>query len=255
MRALPLILPLLIGAAAPLAAQSFDTDVPSAVTVEGSATALTDYRFRGLSQSDGDPAAQGSVTVRHDSGLAGGVFVSSQQGRNPADPLFEQGDARIELFAGLTRPLASGLTGEAGATLYLFPDRLAGRNTDFYEPYAAVSYDLGPAQVRVSAAYAPSGQSSLGRRDSLYASGALRVGVPTTPLTVTAHLGRTTGSLAREVPLSGGDRLDWSLGLEGVRGPLVAGLRYVDTDVTSRFRLADRLGADATVVASVGVRF
>lgn len=251
--ALVLVAPLLV--AVPAASQDFDTDVPSAVVVEASATVLTDFRFRGVSQSDREPAAQASVTVRHESGLAVGAFVSSQQGRDIGDPLFGTGDVRAELFASYAAPLSSGLRGEVGATAYLFPDRLAGRNTNFVEPYAALSYDLGPAEARVAAAYAPAGQSALGRDDSLYLSADLTVGVPTTPFTVAAHLGHTDGSLARRGGLADGDRLDWSVGVEGVQGPLVGGVRYVDTDVTGRGRLADRLGADATVVLFVGVRF
>lgn len=239
--------------ATPAAAQDFDTGVPSAVTVEGSATARTDYRFRGVSQSDEEPAAQASVAVRHESGLAAGAFLSTQQGRDRNDPLFGTGDVRAELFASYSRPLTSGLRGEMGATAYLFPDRLAGRDSNFVEPYAALSYDLGPAQARVTAAWAPAGQDALGRDDSFYLSGDLVVGVPTTPFTVTAHLGRTEGSLARRGGFLDDDRVDWSVGVEGVRGPFVGGLRYVDTD--ARGVVADRLGADATVLLFAGVRF
>ena len=239
--------------AAPAVAQDYDTGVPSAVTVEGSAILVTDYRFRGVSQSDEEPAAQASVTVRHESGLSATAFLSTQQGRDPADPLFGTGDLRAELTAAYARPLSSGLRGEVGVTAYLFPDRLAGRDTNFVEPYVAASYDLGPAQARVAAAYAPAGQSALARDDGLYLSGDLTVGVPTTPFTVTAHLGHATGSLARRIGTADGHRLDWSLGVEGVRGPFVGGVRYVDTD--ERGGLADRLGADSTLVLFVGVRF
>lgn len=239
--------------AAPAAAQDFDTGVPSAVTVEGSATVVTDYRFRGVSQSDEEPAAQASVTVRHESGVAAGAFVSTQQGRDRSDPLFGAGDVRVELFASYASALSSGLRGEVGATAYLFPDRLAGRDTNVVEPYAALSYDLGPAQARVAAAYAPAGQDALARDDSLYLSGDLTVGVPTTSFTVVAHLGHTSGALTRANGASDGDRLDWSLGVEGVQGPFTGGVRYVDTDVPGP--AADRLGADATVVLFASVRF
>ena len=249
--ALPLVAAALL--AAPAGAQEYDTGVPSAVTVEGSATAVTDHRFRGVSQSDGEPAVQAGVAVRHESGLAAGAFVSTQQGRDRSDPLFGAGDLRVELFAAYNWPLSSGLGAELGATAYVFPDRSRGRNTNYVEPYAALSYELGPAQARVAAAYAPAGQDALGRDDSLYLSGELTVGVPTTPFTVVAHLGRTGGSLARRGGFADGDRLDWSLAVEGVQGPLVGGVRYVDTD--ARGAAADRLGADATAVLFAGVRF
>ena len=241
---------------APAAAQDYDTGVPSAVTVSGQVAGVTDYRFRGLSQTDGDPAAQATVTVRHESGLSAGVFVSNVAGRDPGDALTGAGGVEVDLFAAFARRLASGLTGEVGATYYLYPDNLAGRNTDYVEPYAALAYDLGPAQARLSAAYAPSGQSALRGRDRLYVAGDLRVGVPTTPVTLTGHVGRSTGApgLVRTL---GRDRdyVDWSAGLEATQGPVVIGLRYVDTDISDRAGLASRAGADATVVVSVSLRF
>lgn len=248
--------PGLLGLVMPAAAQDFDTDVPSAVTVDGSANVTTDFRFRGLSQSDEHVALQGSAALRHESGLSAGLFLSSQQGRDPADPSFGQGDLRAEFFVSYRRPLASGLIGEVGITAYAFPDRVRGFATDYAEPYAALAYDLGPARARLGLAYAPGGQAALGGADSVYASGDLTVGVPTTPLTLIGHAGRTAGSLGAVTAVGvAQDYWDWSVGVEAVRGPFVASLRYVDTDVTDRAKLADRIGADATVVATFGVRF
>ena len=40
-----------------------------------------------------------------------------------------------------------------------------------------------------------------------------------------------------------------------MRGPFVLGAKYIDTDITNRAGFANRIGADATVVAYVGVSF
>ncbi|HUD29971.1 MAG TPA: TorF family putative porin, partial [Novosphingobium sp.] len=53
--------------AAPAFAQ--DAEAPSEITVTGSAAVTTDYRFRGVSQSGGDFAIQGGITVSHASGF------------------------------------------------------------------------------------------------------------------------------------------------------------------------------------------
>ena len=249
--ALALALALLF-ATAPAAAQDYDTGVPSAVEVSASATAVTDYRFRGLSRTGEDPAVQGRVAVRHESGLSASLFASTLAGSDGGGSVAGARDVELQLGAAYARRVASGLTAEAGATYYLYPGNRRGRATDFVEPYAALSYDLGPLRARASAAYAPSAQAALGDRDNLYLAGDLTAGVPTTPVTLTAHLGRANGGIGRVAGV-GGDYWDWSVGAEAVAGPFVIGARYVDTDV--RPRLAEPAGADATALAFVGVRF
>src|SRR5215470_11326006 len=44
--------------------------------ISASVAAVSDYRFRGISQSDRKPALQGSVAYDHPSGLFAGLFVS-----------------------------------------------------------------------------------------------------------------------------------------------------------------------------------
>lgn len=57
-----------------------DTAPPSAITVSGSATIVSDYRFRGVSQSDKDLAVQAGITVTHESGLYVGAWGSNLAG-------------------------------------------------------------------------------------------------------------------------------------------------------------------------------
>lgn len=45
--------------------------------VSGSVSLVSDYRFRGVSLSDGDPAVQAAVAYDHDSGLYLGLFAST----------------------------------------------------------------------------------------------------------------------------------------------------------------------------------
>ena len=51
-----------------------ETDPPAAVTVTGNVALVSDYRFRGISLSGGDPALQGSINLNHESGLYAGIF-------------------------------------------------------------------------------------------------------------------------------------------------------------------------------------
>ena len=53
--------------ALPAAAQ--EEEPPKPVTVSGSVALVSDYRFRGVSQTDKEMAVQGGITVSHESGV------------------------------------------------------------------------------------------------------------------------------------------------------------------------------------------
>lgn len=57
----------LVLTAAPAFAE--DTAPPPPITVSGSVALVSDYRFRGVSQTDEEAAIQGGITVAHESGF------------------------------------------------------------------------------------------------------------------------------------------------------------------------------------------
>lgn len=234
------------------------------LSISGGATALTDYRFRGLSRSSGDPAVQGTATVSLASGPYIGAFVSTTDPN--AVRTLDTGDAEVDLYAGYATSLAGGFGLDGGVTYYLFPGHASGTRSNYAEGYASLDYSLGPAQARVGAAFAPGGQDALPEgASSLYLYGELSAGIPLTPFTLRAHAGRTSGALGRvNLDPADHDYSDWSLTAEAAQGPFRAGLTYVDTDLDSArvtlpsagTRRYDRLaGGGATLVAFVGVSF
>lgn len=223
------------------------TDPPGDITVSGGATVVSDYRFRGISESDKRPALQGSVTVEHVSGVYGRVWASTIH-----DYVANDAPVEIDLSAGYRRTFG-GTTVDAGVLYYYYPDS-GGIAFDFFEPYASVAHTLGPVTARVSAAYAPR-QKALsvgnGREDNLYVAGDLSAGVPGTPVSLSAHLGRTSGPSYLSI---GDGYTDWSLGASYTRGGLTFGLSYVDTD-DALFTPRGRNASEAGLVASVGFGF
>src|SRR3546814_7441174 len=143
---------LLAAAAFPSSAHAQD-DRGDSITVSGSTTVVSDYRFRGFSQSDEEAAIQGSITVSHGSGLYLGTWGSSIGFANGTE---------IDVFGGYAKEVGPGLTADIGATLYLYPGT---SNSSVIEPYFALSGDLGPASVKTGVAWAPGGQDSLGRSE------------------------------------------------------------------------------------------
>jgi uncharacterized protein (TIGR02001 family) len=109
--------------------------------VSGSATLLSDYRFRGVSLSDGQPAAQLGVAWERDDGWYAGAFASSTR-------LYGHPGTQLLAYLGYARRLHGGLSWEAGAEYAAF-SRYPGDNyPEFY---------LGLASDRLSGRlyYAP----------------------------------------------------------------------------------------------------
>ena len=222
------------------------------VAVTGSVALVSDYRFRGVSQTDKGMAVQGGITATHESGLYVGTWASNLAGWGQ----FGGSNMELDIFGGYAIPLG-GATLDVGLTWYMYPS--GSDKTDFAEPYIKLSSELGPVKGLLGVAYAPK-QQALGnwsftaqnsqdvaaglpyddegdKEDNLYIWADVSGGVPNTPITLKAHLGYSDGnpglgpngtSIAPT-----GKYLDWMVGADvAVPGtPLTLGVAYVDTDI------------------------
>jgi uncharacterized protein (TIGR02001 family) len=228
-----------------------ETAPPKAITVSGSVGLVSDYRFRGVSQSDENLAVQGGFTVAHESGFYIGTWGSNLAGWGT----FGGANMELDLIAGYKHALGGG-TIDVGATWYMYPGGFD--NTDFIEPYAKLSGTLGPASLTATVAYAPK-QEALGawyrngasaaagvydnpgdKNDNLYLAGDAAIAIPKTPLTAKLHVGHSNGNrglgpFATSVAPTG-DYWDWSVGADFAvpSTPLTIGVAYVDTDISDR---------------------
>ena len=270
----------LLTLAAPAIAQSYDTAPPEDVSVSANVALVSDYRFRGISQTDKEIAIQGGATLSHPkSGLYGGFWASNLAGWGT----FGGSNTELDLFGGVILPVGGGSL-DAGLVWYMYPG--GANTTDFAELYAKLSGTIGPLSLTAGAAYAPP-QEALGNvfftgaaaaagipndpgdeEDNLYLFGDAAAGIPTTPVTLKAHIGHSNGnpglgpngtSIAPT-----GDYWDWSLGADVTYKALTFGVAYVDTDISraeSAYLLPNfseldggRID-DATVVFSVSASF
>ncbi|RJT24716.1 hypothetical protein D5I55_04355 [Chakrabartia godavariana] len=247
----PLLGLALAAAATPAMAQ--DADTP-AITVSGSVAVVTDYRFRGISQTDKDFAVQAGLTVAHESGAYVGIWGSSVD-----DYIAAGGDQEIDLIAGY-KTTFGGTTVDMGGLYYYYPGSskiVPGTNSDFLELYGSVAHTLGPVTAKLAANYAPK-QAALslgnGKEDNLYLNFGLSGTVPNTPIGLSAAVGRTfTKSF-----LSGGSKYtDWNIGASYTLGKFTFGLNYADTSYAGGAILSPS-GKDIAkggLFGSVGVSF
>jgi uncharacterized protein (TIGR02001 family) len=215
------------------------------VTVTGSVTLASDYRFRGIGLSGGDPAIQGGLTLNTTPGFYVGTWASSLED----SPVY--GEMELDLFAGWAGEISEGLGADVGVTYYAYPSKDAGAGpSDVWEFYGKIKPTIGPVGLTLGVAYSPE-QDSLGGDDNLYLSADAGVGLPGTPLTLSGHVGYTDGFLTYTAD---GDAFDYSVGATAtVLGGLTLGVSYVGVDGPSG---PDWDGiTDDTVVATIGYSF
>ena len=211
-------------ASAAVATPAFAQDeTESDITVSGNVALVSDYRFRGFSLSDGDPAIQGGIDIAHSSGFYVGTWGSS------IDDLGSGlGEMELDIYGGWSGEVTSGLTVDVGLLYYAYPAKSNGYGAaDYFEPYLSLSTDLGPVNATVGVNYAWD-QNSLGDQDNLYIHGELEAGIPNTPITLSAHLGYTDGFFTIT---SDGNAFDYSVGASvTVLGGLSLGVTYTGVE-------------------------
>uniref|UniRef100_UPI0040476C56 TorF family putative porin n=1 Tax=Polynucleobacter sp. TaxID=2029855 RepID=UPI0040476C56 len=106
-------------------------------TVTGTFGITSDYRFRGISQNDLDPAFQGGFDVAHSSGLYFGTW-----GSNVSTWTAGTGSFEMDLYGGY-KTTAGNLGVDVGVIAYKYPGTTASGRSETEEMYLGLSY--GPA--------------------------------------------------------------------------------------------------------------
>lgn len=202
------------------------------ITISGGITAVSDYRFRGVSLSDKDFAIQPTLTVKHESGLYAGIW-GSNLADNPGD------DIEVDLYAGFAG--GDTVTYDIGATYYLYP---GVSSFNYVELTGKLGTTIGPVTVGGQLSYVPS-QDNTGNNDNIYVGTNASVGIPNTPVTLTGSVGYEDGAF-------GNEKIDWSLGANAAFSGFTIGIAYIDTNRNSTFALGD---SKATAVFSLGWSF
>lgn len=225
-------------AAAPALAQ----DETPVVTVTGNAAIVSDYRFRGVGLSGGDLAIQGGIALNTAPGFYVGAWASSME------DTAQYGEVELDVYGGWAGEVTDGLGVDVGVTYYAYPSNDFGApDADVWEFYGKVKPAIGPLSTTLAVYYSPD-QDSLGGGDNLYLSADAGLGIPSTPFTLSAHVGYTDGFLTYTAD---GDAFDYSIGASAtVLGNLTLGVSYVGVDGPSIDGVTDD-----TVVGTLSVAF
>lgn len=244
-----------------IATPAMAQDDESGISVSGNVALVTDYRFRGVGLSNGDPAIQAGIDLALPAGFYVGTWGSSLGTSDTSVTLDDGlgnladydvggfGGTELNFYGGWSSDVAEGVSVDIGVLYYFYPDAInrdammafappsptgyptfagyADYDTDILEFYGSVSPTLGPVGLTFGLAYAPK-QDSLGGTDNLYLYTDAGVEIPGTPISLSAHLGYTDGALTYT---ANGKAFDWSVGASAtVLGGLTIGVSYVGVE-------------------------
>lgn len=185
--------------------------------VTSTVSVVSDYDFRGISQTGEDPAFQASLDWAGPTGWYAGAWGSNVD--------FGEGyrsDAEIDGYFGYARESEEGLGWDVGFVYYSYwPD---DDKINYPEVYAGASF--GPVEVKLwySNDYVRSDE------DSLYLEGNLKFDLPQ-QFGLKLHLGHYSGDgIEGEV---GDSYIDYGVGVTRSFGNFDFELKYVDTDIES----------------------
>lgn len=221
--------------------------------IAGSVAITSDYVFRGISQTQGGPALQGSLEYTKEFGMFtpyAGTFLSNVDFPDPVNNTDLKMDWELDLYFGLRAAPVENLTLDVGYIKYYYPsDKMPANNSlsfDWSEVYLKGIYDFGFAKTTLGWWHSQNYSSGAGKGD--YYSANVDVPLPW-ELTATAHIGRL--NIKNENNLGLPDYTDWSLGVarpfDFLWGSTVA-LTYSDTNVTRTSTITNQSdGASGTI--------
>lgn len=211
--------------------------------VTGNLGLTSDYRFRGVSQTQNAPAVQGGIDFNHKSGFYVGNWnssVSSQMYTNGAG-------VESDLYAGFKKDFL-GFTIDVGSYNYFYPRATNGTSTDFDTNEIFVGASKGPVSVK----YSHSLSNYFGTVNSKN-SGYYQIDVRQPlvgKLDAVAHVGRTDVNNNSNL-----NNTDWNVGaVYNLQGWDIAGKYYTNSNSGSSFNATNtvngqRLYKDAFVVS------
>lgn len=205
----------------------------------GTVTAVSDYNWRGITQTGQDPALQGSIDWALDSGFYVGAWASNVDFGDCCDENVE-----VDLYAGFSG--GDVVTWDVGFNYYWYP---GADDLDFPEIYAGIGYEWFEAKLWYSSDFANYSEQAW------YLEGNAAYELPAN-FGLEAHIGFSTGDGIEEA-YGQDDYFDWSIGVTYALGNFDLGLKYADgSDLETLDGTPDDIGSsEGVVIFSVSTTF
>jgi len=126
------------------------TAMAAQAEITGNVAAVSDYNWRGITQSSGDPAIQGGLDWSHESGFYLGTWGSNVDFGNCGDENVE-----VDLYGGFRG--GETVTYDVGLIYYWYP---GAEDIDFPEIYAGLGWEWLSGKVSYSNDFGNSGESA-----------------------------------------------------------------------------------------------
>ncbi len=212
---------------------------PACAQVSGQVAFATDYRFRGVSLSDG-PALEASLSYDHPAGLFAGVFASNVDVR--------ESGLGVQAYAGYAQRWGDARAWDAGVVGYVYPPSERGTRYNFAEAFAGVTLERFSLRLYVSNDYYGSGNPSIYTEGGagLELTGWLTLGVHVGVLAVWPQQGAAEGPQTR---------LDGRIGLSTAAAGFAIDLSLVGTNAQGDRCFAGPGRCDAGLVLTVSRGF
>lgn len=197
----------------------------------------TDYRYHGVSSSDGHPALQANAHWWRPDGFYAGLFATTVDFDDPGRTSYE-----LDLYGGKTFDLKDRKTQlKLEAMFTAFPnEHVYGPTYSFVQFKAGARRKEGPVTLNAGVSFVPEASYGSGEAWLVEGKGAYQA---RPDLALNAELGRRW--IER-----GEDRTFWSLGARAAWKAGALEVRYVDTDL-SRAECGGTDRCEATLVGTV----
>lgn len=201
----------------------------------GDVGVVSDYRYRGVSLSEENPAVQASLNLELPKGGYTGIWYSTIKDRGKVNSEFD-------VSAGDELKLASNVSLDLSATYYAYPSH---PRDNYGEGTATLSMTRKALTGTIGVSAAPAQRAmhdDFGRRhDNVYVFSSAEAELPRLPVKVAATLGYERGAFDE---VDHGGKWDWSLGGEAHVQSMKLGLCYVDSNASR-----------GAIVGSIGLSF